>query len=50
MVAGKYFILADHDYDWRFMRRKLFVILNDGFKKLNGFNMKSHKKSEWNSP
>lgn len=48
MVAGKYFILADLDYDRRFMRGKLFVILNEGFKKLYGFNMKSHKKSEWN--
>ena len=47
MVAGKYFILADRDYDRRFMRGKLFVILNEGFKKLYGFNEKSHKKSEW---
>ena len=47
MVAGKYFILADGDYDRRFMRGKLFVILNEGFKKLYGFNEKSHKKSEW---
>ena len=37
MVAGKYFILADRDYDRRFMRGKLFVILNEGFKKLYGF-------------
>ena len=48
MVAGKYFILADRDYDRRFMRGKLFVILNEGFKKLYGFNDKSHKNSEWN--
>ena len=48
MVAGKYFILADRDYDQRFMRGKLFVILNEGFKKLYGFNEKSHNKSEWN--
>ncbi len=47
MVSGKYFILADRDYDRRFMRGKLFVILNEGFKKLYGFNMMSHKKSEW---
>lgn len=47
MVAGKYFILADRDYDRRFMRGKLFVILNEGFKKLYGFNKMSHKKSEW---
>ena len=48
MVAGKYFILADRDYDRRFMRGKLFVILNEGFKKLYGFNDQSNKKSEWN--
>lgn len=47
MVAGKYFILAGRDYDRRFMRGKLFVILNEGFKKLYGFNEQSHKKSEW---
>ena len=47
MVAGKYFILADRDYDRRFMRGKMFVILNEGFKKLYGFNESSHKKSEW---
>lgn len=47
MVAGKYFILADKDYDRRFMRGKLFVILNEGFKRLYGFNEKSHRKSEW---
>ena len=48
MVLGKYFILADRDYDRRFMRGKLFVILNEGFKKLYGFKDKSHKDSEWN--
>lgn len=47
MVASKYFILADKDYDRRFMRGKLFVILNEGFKKLYGFNKNTHKKSEW---
>lgn len=47
MVATKYFILADNDYDKRFMRGKLLVILNEGFKKLYGFNETSHKKSEW---
>lgn len=47
MVSGKYFIHADRDYDWMFMRGTLFVILNEGFKKLYGFNEKSHKKSEW---
>lgn len=47
MVACKYFILADGDYDRRFMRGKLMVILNEGFKRLYGFEEKTHKKSEW---
>lgn len=47
MVISKYFILADKDYDKRFMRGKLFVINNEGFKKLYGFNPNSNKKSEW---
>lgn len=48
MVIGKYFILANKDYDRRFMRGKMKVILNEGFKKLYGFEENSHKKSEWN--
>lgn len=48
MVASKYFILANKDYDRRFMRGKLMVILNEGFKRLYGFNNKTHEKSEWN--
>lgn len=47
MVVSKYFILADSDYDRRFMRGKLMVILNEGFKRLYGFDEKTHKKSEW---
>ena len=47
MVASKYFIQADGDYDRRFMRGKLMVILNEGFKRLYGFDEKTHKKSEW---
>lgn len=47
MVVSKYFILADGDYDRRFMRGKLMVILNEGFKRLYGFDEKTHKKSEW---
>ena len=47
MVASKYFILADSDYDRRFMRGKLMVILNEGFKRLYGFDEKTHNKSEW---
>ena len=47
MVAGKHFILADSDYERRFMRGKMKVILNEGFKKLYGFDEKTHMKSEW---
>lgn len=47
MVASKYFILADGDYDRRFMRGKLLVILNEGFKRLYGFKKKNEKKTEW---
>ena len=47
LVASKFFLLATTDYDRRFMRGKLHVILNEGFKKLYGFNDKSIKKSEW---
>ena len=48
MVASKYFILADGDYDRRFMRGKLMVILNEGFKRLYGFGKGTYEKSEWN--
>ena len=48
MVAGKYFILADADYDKRFMRGKMKVIINEGFKKLYGYNDTNRKASEWN--
>ena len=47
MVACKYFIIADKDYDRRYMRGKLKIILNEGFKKLYGFNKDNYKKSEW---
>lgn len=47
MVASKYFILADGDYDKRFMRGKLMVILNEGFKRLYGFDKRTYIKSEW---
>ena len=47
MVAGKYFILADTDYDKRFMRGKMKVIFNEGFKKLYGYNEVNKNKSEW---
>ena len=47
MVAGKYFILADTDYDKRFMRGKMKVILNEGFKRLYGYNDANKNKAEW---
>lgn len=47
LVASKYFILADKDYDRRYMRGKLYVILNEGFKKLYGFTPEARKKSDW---
>lgn len=40
LVATKYFLLADTDYDRRFMRGKLMAILNEGFKRLYGFGAK----------
>lgn len=48
LALSKYFILADKDYDRSLMRGKLKVILNEGFKKLYGFNNKTQNKSEWN--
>lgn len=48
IVISKYFIGTDKDYERRFMRGKMKVILNEGFKKLYGFNEKTHKESEWN--
>ena len=48
MVTTKLFILAEKDYDKRFLRGKLKVILNEGFKRLFGFtNTSSYKDSEW---
>lgn len=47
MVISKYFILADKDYDKRFLRGKMKIILNEGFKKLYGFDERTRKKSEW---
>ena len=46
LVVSKYFMLADKDYERRLFRGKLSVILNEGFKKLHGFD-KTHKNSEW---
>lgn len=47
MVACKYFLMAEKDYERQFMRGKLMVILNEGFKRLYGFDEKTYKKSEW---
>jgi hypothetical protein len=47
MVATKYFMLADTDYDRRYMRGKLKIILNEGFKRLYGYEEKTKNKSEW---
>lgn len=47
LVASKYFLIADRDYDKRFLRGKLMVILNEGFKKLYGFNTKNQTTPEW---
>ncbi|MBQ3897723.1 MAG: hypothetical protein II742_04425 [Clostridia bacterium] len=47
MVATKYFLIADRDYDKRFMRGKLRVIINEGFKRLYGFTKEKQKTSEW---
>ena len=48
VAFGIYFILANKDYDQRFMRGKMKVILNEGFKKLYGFDENTKQKSEWN--
>lgn len=47
MVVSKYFMLANNDYDKRLMRGKLAVILNEGFKKLYGFENKTIINSVW---
>lgn len=49
MIVSKYFILADGDYDQRFMRGKLKVIINEGYKRLYGFENNTRKNAMWNS-
>lgn len=49
MVVSKYFILADADYDQRFMRGKLKVIINEGYKRLYGFEKNTRNKAMWNA-
>lgn len=45
LIASKLFILAKEDYEKKFLRGKLQVILNEGFKKLYGFgNGKANSK------
>ena len=47
MVACKYFLLADTEYDRRYLRGKLKVILNEGIKKLVGFGTDKKKETVW---
>lgn len=46
LIASKLFILAKEDYEKKFLRGKLQVILNEGFKKLYGFG-KGKASSKW---
>ena len=39
--------MSDKDYDRRYMRGRLKITLNEGFKRLFGFDHKSYKKSKW---
>lgn len=47
MIASKYYLIADKDYERRYMRGKLRVLQNEGFKKLYGFKDKNILESEW---
>lgn len=49
MVACKYFLISDTDYDRQFMRGKLKVIFNEGIKKLIGFSTGGKKETVWGS-
>ena len=42
-VAQKFFLISTNDYDKRFARGKLRVILNEGFKKVYGFSSSKNK-------
>ena len=48
MVISKHFLIAENVYEKQFMRGKLRVLLNEGFKKLYGFDKKTHSNSAWN--
>ena len=44
-VAQKFFVMATSDYEKRFARGKLRVILNEGFKRVFGFTSNKKKKN-----
>ena len=45
LLAAKLFVQAKSNYEKSFLRGKLRVLMNEGFKKLYGFA--NHSKSEW---
>lgn len=45
-VAQKFFLASASDYDKRFARGKLRVILNEGFKKVYGFSSSKNKSKK----
>lgn len=45
-VAQKFFLESTNDYDKRFARGKLRVILNEGFKKVYGFSSSKNKSKK----
>lgn len=47
MVATKEYLMANQDYDKRYTRGKLRVILNEGFKKLYGFSPTNKSETYW---
>lgn len=47
MVASKYFLLANNEYDKQYLRGKMRVLYNEGFKRLYGYEKKTKNKSEW---
>lgn len=47
VVLLKYFISAKYNYEKSLFRGKLQILLNEGFKKLYGFNEKMHRDSHF---
>ena len=47
MVISKHFVMAETTYEKQFMRGKLRVLLNEGFKRLYGFDEKTYPNSAW---